>query len=612
MYRPPGPHQEDYISYPDPSFDKLPHPTPTNANDYRFPPTSTPTQNQVQTQTTPAYTHPQPGVLIEDAPPRSLSAATNFASWARSLPSPPPFAADGNSGRREGRGGRGRGGQGGTRSPSSGGHATVMAGFGPPNTRPEEAGVEDPRSPTRPNAYTHAGWDLDQTGMGLTGLSSGAIDEIFDVGLCPQMQMQMQMVGKTRSDGVGMGVPAVKIFQEQESMNGGSGLNCTDVKGMDFLSTGPLAMPESESASTTPPLMISTPAPYAMAGNPEPDPSSLSVASHIVQAQTRLQQQLQPLRQLGRGGPPLQPVGLPSQLESTYPSGSGSGFSSEPAVPLLPTNRGDVYGWDDSTLPVTTPARAQGELDVPAYVQHEARSSSTASGKDAGTEVEIPPNVTRSSNQGVETKTRTGFEEDKPFEPFPHGLYGVKSWKAAVVDVPPGSGAPKAPSEVYGVDVGPSGLVMPEMVPESVAPAAEGGRGPLTNGRLMADETLSTPVPYHHLEDLFQDATGWDNQTTRDSQISRGDSGFTSSDYTVSDYHAVITPATSDQGGSGLYGWANDALAGGWDDPAMMYQLAMLQASKGKGESVSFGGKLSACQCQLHDIRADCEIGLAM
>jgi len=119
-----------------------------------------------------------------------------------------------------------------------------------------------------------------------------------------------------------------------------------------------------------------------------------------------------------------------------------------------------------------------------------------------------------------------------------------------------------------------------------------GPSSPQAAGDPVVDGHLVTIAPYLDLGDFIQEPLECNDVITRKTEIDTANSTFTPFDNMV-DHSAAMKPTAGTPSTGTLREWQSDAVPRSWDDPAMLYQLTMLHASKGKGEKVSFGGKSS-------------------
>jgi hypothetical protein len=308
----------------------------------------------------------------------------------------------------------------------------------------------------------------------------------------------------------------------------------------------------------------------------------------------------------------------------------------------LSNTQANLVGWNDldlsTSVTVARPSMIETESEFQggsAQSQSQLQSNSsvgsaqvTAAGMASGMDMRMGQGFELVTGSGPDTDSNTtpsaevnvvtdaSSKAEKCLDPFPHGLYGVKSWKANGSDSQSSDQVRSIKDALSGVDetfllgIGNEAMGVKRSSLQRNEPPRDKGRSranrSLSSMSLKADigwpgeDGISTPVPYYQLDDFFQDQPhDWQRQlSSLDTGKDTGKlmpSTSASTPGCNSGQSAMATPAASCSGTSALSGWNQNPnasiLSQKWDDPAMIYQLDMIKTSKGKGEKVSFAGE---------------------
>lgn len=563
----------------------------------------------MKTQACPQLAHsrpqPQPVLMPRQASSQPLSVATNFAEWARNLPSPPPWtrqtAAAGGTGssvsgdglREDGR--WNHSGENGSGNGNDNVAAVTRTGV------PAGMQVNNRQGPARrkagsdvpPGFYAFPGETSTLSAVYPTATRAGTGTSTP----APALDLLAQISTST--------LPGYSNLLSSQPLStqtpstifcrciGGSGSNPVAASTCTCLS-------EHAGASALMGLMTTAPHPSVHLSYASASTSGHGQVQPQMQMQTRTQMKARSLSNtqsnlVGWNDMDVSTsatVAMPSmtEMESRFQGGSAqSQFQSNPSVGSTQIAASRMASGMDMGM-------GQGfELNT---------SSSPDTDRKTTPSAEVNPIVVASS------------EAQKCLDPFPHGLYGVKSWKSNGSDSQSSDQVRSVKDALSGVDEtfllgsGNEAMGVQQSSLQRNEPPRDKGRSranrSVSSMSLKADigwpgeDGLSAPVPYYQLDDFFQDQPhDWQRQ------LSSLDTGKETSNLMPSTsaptpgcnpgQSAMATPAASCSGTSALSGWNQNPsasiLSQKWDDPAMIYQLDMIKTSKGKGEKVSFAGE---------------------
>ena len=419
---------------------------------------------------------------------------------------------------------------------------------------------------------SYAGWKTDQGGSNLGNLPNMEIYQIYQ-----NMIEENHLL--TESSLMNTVIPTVALDQFTQTVSDTVTPNLLSSEPLPLVNaehTSTIALAQSR-ANTSPigPLMTSVPAAR---------PVQSTVPAPVIpdkQKQTRKRAVKRSARQTHASVPSSAPYNQPAFPAYPYQSSVAHSLS-EPQA----TTR-----WNDVSTPGVLFAQLPDTAETSSLVQLATQSS--------------PSTSRRSTRRNVHERriTRTNYTVDGRdcLDPFPHGLYGSKRWKSNVAAESPGN---QGSGQTLVIEINPS-VIQPTDV-QSTAPSPistlqrgceteEPSMGPSSSqaaGDPVVDGHLVTIAPYLNLGDFIQEPLKCNDVTTHKTEIDTADLGFTPSDNMV-DHSAAWKPTADTPGIGTLREWESDTMPRSWDDPAMLYQLTMLHASKGKGEKVSFGGKSS-------------------
>lgn len=545
-----------------------------------------------------SHSQPQPIVVPHQTPSQPLSVATNFAAWARNLPSPPPWTRQ---------------------SAAAGGTGSSESGDGL---------REDGR------------WNYSNgNGNGNDNVDAYAITE---AGVQAGMQVDIQHGPARRKAGSDVppgyyafpGDPSTHSAVYPAATRAGTRTS-TPAPALDLLAQiSTSTLPGYSNFLSSQPLPIQTPSTiFCRCGGGS---GSNSVSAPTCKC---LSEQAGASALMG-----LMTTAPHPSIHLTHASASTPGHGQvQPQMQMqmktqrLSNTQANLVGWNDLDVStsgaVVRPSMAGTESEFQGGSAQSQLQSNPSVGSAQVTAAGMASGMDMGMGQGFELVTGSGPDTDskttpsaevngivdaasqaeKCLDPFPHGLYGVKSWKSNGSDSQSSDQVRSVKDALSGVDetllLGSGNEAMGVQLQRNEPPWNKGRsrtNRSVSTMSLKADigwpgeDGLSTPVPYYQLDDLFQDAphdrqrqlcsfgtgTGIDKPMRSTNAPTPGyDSGQST----------MATPAASCSGTSALSGWNQnpDASTPGqkWNDPVMVYQLDMIKASKGKGEKVSFAGE---------------------
>jgi hypothetical protein len=607
-----GDHPAVYASrIPGSTFN--PDPTPaSNSNAHQNVETKMYRMHAGQTMKTQAYPQlaqsrpqPQPVLMPHQAPSQPLSVATNFAEWARNLPSPPPWtrqtAAAGGAGSSESGDGLREDGRWNHSGENGNGNASVTA------YAITEAGVQagmqvdNRQGPAR----RQAGCDVPPSHYAFPGdLSTHSA--VYPIATragtrtstpAPALDLLAQ-ISTSNLPGYSNLLSSQPLSTQTPSIIfcrcvGGSGSNPVAAPTCTCLS-------EQAGASALMGLMTTAPHPSVHLSH-----ASASTSGH---AQVQPQMQAQTQKQLKRQSS--------SNTQSNLVGWNDMGASTSVtfARPSMIETESEFQG-----------GSAQSQLQSNSSV---GSAQVTVAGMASGMDMGMGQGFELVTGSGPDTDSKTtpsaevngivdaASQAEKCLDPFPHGLYGVKSWKSNGSDsqssdqVRTVKNALSGADETFLVGSGDEPVGVKQSSLQRNEPPRDKGRSranrSVSSMSLKADigwpgeDGLSAPVPCYQLNDFFQDQPhDWQRQlSSLDTGKETGNLMPSTSAPTPGcnpGQSAMATPAASCSGTSALSGWNQNPnasiLSQKWDDPAMIYQLDMIKTSKGKGEKVSFAGE---------------------